>query len=85
MKNSELLPKLDPDVTQKFDQKNILYWNYSPDESKKTYMSWQSILNTEDRKVSQCDKHSAVNRLHVQIQLIEMHDILHSFLRFGCS
>ena len=56
MKNSELLPKLDPDVTQKFDQKNILYWNYSPDESKKTYMSWQSILNTEDRKVSQCDK-----------------------------
>ena len=57
MKNSELLSKLDPDVTQKFDQKNILYWNYFPDESKNADMSWQRIFDTEDRKVSQWDKH----------------------------
>ena len=57
MKNSELLSKLDLDVTHKFDQKNILYWNYFPDESKKTYLSWQKIFDTEDRKVSQWDKH----------------------------
>ena len=57
MKNRDLLSKLDPDVTHKFDQKNILYWNYFPDESKKTYMSWQRMFDTEDRKVSQWDKH----------------------------
>ena len=52
MKNSELLPKLDPDVTRKFDEKSIQYWHRFPDESKKTYLSWQRALDTEDRKVS---------------------------------
>ena len=52
-KNSELLSKLDPDVTRKFDEKSIRFWRYSPDESKKTWMSWQRVFDTEDRKVSQ--------------------------------
>ena len=53
-KNSELISKLDPDVLQKFEEKQIRYVRYlplkSPGEQFK-WMTWQETFTTEKKEV----------------------------------
>ena len=52
--NSELLSKLDPDVLQKFEEKQIRYVRYLPYKSPGEHfkwMTWQETFTTENKEV----------------------------------
>ena len=51
VKNSELISKLDPEVLQKFEEKQIRYVRYLPGKDPGAHLSWQSAFLTSDRKV----------------------------------
>ena len=48
VKNSELLSALDPDIVQRFDEKQVRYVRYYPDNGE--YMNWQHVYQTDDRE-----------------------------------
>jgi len=49
--STEVLTKLDPNVVEKFKEKQVRYHNCRPNEGKR-FLSWQRTLGTKDRKVS---------------------------------
>ncbi|XP_078362153.1 dapdiamide synthesis protein DdaC-like isoform X1 [Oculina patagonica] len=49
-KNSEILTKLDPEVVQKFEEKQVQYVRYLPDKSHREYQNWQVVFRTERRE-----------------------------------
>ena len=51
LRNSELLSKLDPEVVQKFEEKQVRYVRYFPDKNNKKFLNWQQVYQTDDRKV----------------------------------
>jgi len=50
VKNKELVSKLDPDVLQKFEEKQIRYVRYLPCEAPGLYLSWQRAFATDSKK-----------------------------------
>ena len=51
VKNTELISKLDPEVMQKFEEKQIRYVRYLPGKESGAHLSWQRAFFTTDRKV----------------------------------
>lgn len=50
-KNSDILSKMDREVVRKFEEKQLQYVRYLPDESHREYLNWQHVFRTENRKV----------------------------------
>lgn len=49
--NREFSPKLDPEFVAKADEKKIRYIRNYGNRENTSYMTWQTIFNTESRKV----------------------------------
>ena len=52
LKGSEVLSRLDPDVLQKLEDKQIRYEQYMPEStSRDDYITWREAFMTENRQV----------------------------------
>ena len=60
VKNSELLSALDPDIVQRFEEKQVRYARYLPDKSNGEYMNWQHVYQTDYGEVSDINKLEAL-------------------------
>ncbi|KAK3724998.1 hypothetical protein QZH41_017474, partial [Actinostola sp. cb2023] len=47
----ELLTKINPDILQKLEEKQVRYWYRVPHESNTDYRSWQQMFVTSDKKL----------------------------------
>ncbi|EDO47960.1 predicted protein [Nematostella vectensis] len=49
-KSSDFLPNIHPDVINKLGEKQIRYINRVPDKVRSSYISWQQVFHTTDKK-----------------------------------